>query len=286
MGGQSSQQQQSTQQSQTTPYAPASAGLQSLLAGLNPSIANLNGGPQVQSALSDILTQANSSNPFGANSTTAANTLLGGAGNYGTSNGILTNAYGNTTAGLSPYTSGSALNPATNPALASELNTVNQQVQNTVNPVFSAAGRLGSPANAQAIGQGIALGDTGILQNAAGNQLNALGLAQNAGNSTASGLTSNDVANAGILGSGINSASSAYGNSFLGPLLALQTAMQGNQLPIQNAQSLAGILGGLGSAFGQTNSTGQSNGTAQESGAQQFGQIAGGIGNIGKFLFG
>jgi len=57
-------------------------------------------------------------------------------------------------------------------------------------------------------------------------------------------------------------------------------------LPMQNAGLLSAIYGPLAATFGQTNSTGTQQGTQTESGAQQFGQIAGGIANLGKFLFG
>jgi hypothetical protein len=99
-------------------------------------------------------------------------------------------------------------------------------------------------------------------------------------------LTNADIANSGILGQGINNAGTAYGTQTLGPQLALNAALTGQQLPIQNAQGLAGILGALGGTFGTQTGSGTSTGTQQASGAQQFGQIAGGLANLGKFLWG
>jgi hypothetical protein len=218
----------------------------------------MNGGPDVQNALNQLMQIGNSSNPLGGASMNAAGSLLNGSANYGNATNILNNAYGQTQNALSPFASGNAMDPASNPALAQELANVGTQVQNTVAPQFAAAGRFASPAMAQAEARGITQGSTGILQNAAANQLGAINALQGAAGNTAGGLLGADAANAGILGSGIGAAGTAYGNQTLGPQLALQAALTGNQLPIQNAGALAGILGPIAGMFGQQNGTGSS----------------------------
>jgi len=285
MGGTSSTSNASTQQSQLTPWAPAQAGMQNILSALSPSTSSLGITPQVTQAFGQLEANASNPNPLAAPAMNAGTSLLDGGPNFGQATGILGNTYGTVAGALSPYLSGSALDPATNPALASELDTVDQQVRNTVDPEFAAAGRLGSPANAQAIARGIALGDGGILQNAAANQLGAASALAGAGNAAAGGLGNLDVGNAGILGQGIGAAANAYNAQNLAPQTLLAAALQQAQLPINNAASLMGILSPVAAQFGQQNGSGTSNGTSTMSGAQQFASIGQGLAGLTKFLW-
>lgn len=285
MGGTSTTSNSSTQQSQLTPWAPAQGGIQDILSALSPSTSSLGITPQLTQAFGQLEANAGNPNPLAAPALNAGTTLLNGGANYGQATGILGNTYDTVAGALSPYTSGNAFNPATNPALAAQLNTVSQQVQNTVNPEFAAAGRLGSPANAQAIAQGIALGDGGILQNAATNQLGAASALSGAGNATAANLGNLDVGNAGILGQGIGAAANAYNAQNLGPQALLAAALQQSQLPISNAASLMGILSPVAAQFGQQNGSGTSDGTSTMSGAQQFATIGQGLSGLSKFLW-
>jgi hypothetical protein len=80
-----------------------------------------------------------------------------------------------------------------------------------------------------------------------------------------------------------NSADALAANNY-GATQTLNLEQLRQSLPAQNLGLLAqtGIpIAGLGGT-----KTGTSSGTAEMSGADQFGKIAGGIGNIGKFLFG
>jgi hypothetical protein len=285
MGGTSKQEQSSQQQSQLTPYAPATSGLQGILSALGPSIGNINGTPQLANAFGQLEANASAPNPLAAPAMSADTALLGGGQNYGTASNAVTGGLDAARSALSSYTSGNAFDPASNPALGAQLNAVGQQVQNTVNPVFSAAGRLASPANAQAVAQGITQGSAPILQNAASNQITAGGLLGSLGNSAGNTLGNLDQGQAGILGSGISNAGNAYGAQNLGPQELLSALITQGQLPIQNAGALSGILGPIAAQFGQQNSTGSQQGTSTMSGAQQFGTIAGGIGNLGKLFF-
>ncbi len=298
MGGTSQTTQQQQQQSQLTPWAPAAGQIQGILGGLDPSIANLGGGPGVSSALGQLSSIAGQPNPLGAPALNAAGSQLGGAANYGNATGILNNAYDTTRQSLSPYTTGNAFDPSSNPALRQQLDTVTSDVNNSINPQFAAAGRLFSPDNAQAVARGITQGSTGILQNAAGNQLNAIGQLQGAAGNTAGGLLGADTANAGIQSQGIGNAATAYGTQALGPQAQLNAALMQNQLPIQNAGALTGILGPLAAQFGQQNASGSASGTQTKSPidqalafSQMFGNIFGGsgngaAGNASKLIFG
>ena len=269
MGGKSETTQQSTQQSQLTPWAPAAGQIQGILSGLNPSIGNLSGTPDVNAAYASLIANATNPNPLGGLAMNAATSLLGGGQNHGAASNILNAAYNAATSALSPYTSGNALDPASNPALARELGVVQTDVQNSVDPMFAAAGRLGSPDNYQALARGITQGEAPILQNAASNQLNAINMATGAAGGTASGLLGADTANAGILGQGIGNAATAYGAQNLGPQALLAAALGQQQLPIQNATALMGILGPLAAQFGSQTGKSDTVGTSTLSPAQQ-----------------
>jgi len=285
MGGTSTSTQQSQQQSQLTPWAPAASGLQSVLGALGPSVATLAGTPLENQAFGALEANAQAPNPYAAPVQNATLTQLGGSPSYGAATGILTNGYGATASALAPYTTGSAFDPASNPALGQQLAAVNSEVQNAVNPTFSAAGRLASPANAKAIAQGVAQGDAPILQNAAQNQLQAAGLLSNAGTATATGLGNLDAVNSGILGQGIGNAANAYAVPNLGPQALLAAAQAQQQLPISTAGLLSSIYDQPAAQFGTQ--TGSSSGTSSNtlSGAQQFALLGQGLGNLSKFLW-
>jgi hypothetical protein len=282
MGGKSETTQQTSQQSQLTPWAPAAGQIQGILSGLAPSIGNLAGTPAVNDAYSALIANASNPNPLGPLALGAATSLLGGAPNHGAASNILDAAYDRATSALSPYTSGSALDPASNPALAQQLATVRNDVTGSVNPMFAAAGRLGSPDNYQALARGIAQGEAPILQNAAGNQLNAINMANGAAGGAASGLVGADAANAGILGQGIGNAATAYGAQNLGPQALLAAALGQQQLPLQNASALMGILSPLAAQFGTQTGDSNSVGTSTLSPAQQAWGWMTSLGNLAK----
>ena len=280
MGGTSTTQQSSQQQSQLTPYQPAAGGLQNLLGALGGATQNLGVTPQITSALDQIQANAGGVNPFAAPGQAAVLSQLNGGANYGAATGLVKNGYGTAAGALSPYLSGNAFDPSSNPALGAELGTVSTQVQNAVNPMFAAAGRLGSPANYQAVAQGIAQGDAPILQNAASNQLAAASAAGGLANSAGGILGNLDASNAGILTSALGNASNAFQLANLGPQTQLAAALQQAQLPIQNAATLAGILSPIAAQFGTQNSNGQQQGSSTMSPAQQFATLAGGLASL------
>lgn len=282
MGGKSETTQQTTQQSQLTPWDQASGRIQGILSGLDPSIGNLSGTPGVTAAYNQLAANAQSPNPLGSLALGAGTSLLGGGANYGKASGILGDAYGRAATSLSPYTSGNPFDPASNPALAQQLATVRNDVTSSVNPMFAAAGRLGSPDNYQALARGIAQGESPILQNAASNQLNAINMLDSAADATASGLVGADTANAGILGQGIGNAATAYGAQNLAPQALLSAALGQMQLPIQNATTLLGALSPLAAQFGTQTGNSTSDGTSELSPAQQAWGWMSSLGNLVK----
>jgi hypothetical protein len=228
------------------------------------------------------MANAGNPNPLGPLAMGAATSLLGGGPNYGAASNLLNASYNRATSALSPYTSGSALDPASNPALAQQLATVRQDVANSVNPMFAAAGRLGSPDNYQALARGETQGEGAILQNAAGNQLNAINMANGAAGGAASGLIGADTANAGILGQGIGNAATAYGAQNLAPQALLAAALGQQNLPIQTATALLGALSPLAAQFGTQTGNSTSEGTSTLSPAQQAWGWMNSLGNLVK----
>lgn len=269
MGGTSKSSSDTQSSQQTTPYAPAAAGLQGILGGLNPSIATAGGTPQTAGAFDQLYANAAQGNPYASGIGSATAGQLGGAQNYGNATGILNNAYGNLQSQLSPYTSGNAMDPSSNPALAQQLATVNADVSGQVNPMFAAAGRLASPDNYQALARGITQGSTGILQNAASNQLSAANSVYGAGANTAGGLLGADTANANIQNSGINNTAAALAAPNYGATQALGIANAQQNMPVSNYAQLAGILGPLAGMFGTQTGTSSTQGTQTASPAAQ-----------------
>lgn len=270
MGGTSKSTQQSQQQSQLTPWAPAASGLTDIFGRLAPSIDTLAGTPLTDQAFGALTANAEAPNPYAAPVKGATLAELAGAPNYAHAADLLDRGYGATAAALSPYTSGSALDPASNPALAQELGLVNTDVVNAVNPMFAAAGRLGSPANYQAVARGIAQGSAPILANAASNQISAAGALAGAGTSTAAGLGNLDAGNAGILAQGIANAPAAYAAQNFGPQALLTAALAQQQLPISNAGLLSSIYGQPAAQFGTQTGSSSSTGTQTMSPMQQI----------------
>lgn len=270
MGGTSTSTQQSQQQSRLTPWAPAASGLEGVLGALSPSTTTLAGTPLENQAFAALDANAQAPNPYAAPMQGAALAELAGAPDYANAAGMLTNGYGATASTLAPYTTGSAFDPSTNPALAAELAAVNGQVQNAVNPLFSAAGRLASPANAKAIAQGIAQGDAPILQGAAQNQLTAASALSGAGAATAAGLGNLDAGNAAILSQGLANAPGAYAAQNFGPQALLSAAQAQQQLPISTAGLLSSIYDQPAAQFGTQNASGSTTGTQTMSPMQEL----------------
>jgi hypothetical protein len=282
MSGKSDATQQSSQTSQLTGYAPAMAGVNGVISAMMPSIGNLSGGPLVSTALNQLAGIAQSPNQLGPLAMNAVGSLLGGGANYGAATNTLMDAYGAGRAALSPYLSGSALDPSQNAALGKALSNIQTDVTNSVNPTFAAAGRLGSPDNAMAVARGISQGEAQAYQNAQQNQLQAAGLLNSTAGGTASGLTGADVANAGIQSQGINNAANAYGAQTLGSQALLNVGLTGASLPLTFGQQLMSIFAQPAATFGQNTGNSNTDSTQTMSPAQE----AMGFGNMIANLIG
>ena len=280
MGGQSSSTQ--TQQSQTAPWEAAQPMLQGILGQLSPLIQNSGLSPAESGAIDQLSANAAQGNPYASQiSSFAGNLLNGGGANAQAPN--LQSGLSTLQSQLTPYANGSMV--GNNPALAAQLAQIASETTNQVNGQFAAAGRDLSGMNQQTLARGIAQGEAPVIagqynQDVA-NQLNAANSLYGAQNSTSgllSGLNQQALANQQ---QGVASSQDALNAQNYAPQQQLALAQQAQQIPAQNLALLAQIgvpIAGLGSQ-----SSGATQNTQQMSGAQQFSDLAGGIGNLLKY---
>ena len=261
-----------------------SSDLSSILGQLNPLIQNSGLNPTESGAINQLSQNAAQGNPYASQISSFAGNMLNGGG--------ATQQAPNLQSGLStpaepaqqPYANGSMI--GNNPALAAQLAQIASDTTNQVNGQFAAAGRDMSGMNQQTLARGIAQGEAPVIagqynQDVA-NQLSAANSLYGAQNSTSgllSGLNQQGLANQQ---QGVASSQDALNAQNYTPQQQLALAQLAQSIPAQNLGLLAQIgvpIAGLGSQ-----STGQSQGTQTESGAQQFGQIASGLGSIFKFM--
>ena len=281
MGGQSSSTQ--TQQSQTAPWEAAQPMLQSILGQIGTGLNNAGLTSAETGALNQLSQNASQGNPYAGQIGGYAQSLLNGGGANAQTGNVQGNL-GTFQSQLTPYASGSMI--GNNPALAAQLAQIQADVGNSVNGQFAAAGRDFSGANQTAYGRGVAAGVAPVIaaqynQDVA-NQINAANALYNAGNTTAGTLSGMQQNYLGNQGQGVAAAQSALDAQNYGANATLAAEAQRRGIPVQALGLLAQIgvpVAGLGSQ-----SNGTTTGTRQMSGAEQFGTIAGGIGNILKYM--
>jgi len=281
MGGQSSSTQ--TQQSQTTPWVAAQPMLQGILAQLNTGLNNTGLTAAETGAINTLESNAAKGNPYAGQIGDYTQSLLNGGGAEAQAGNLRDNldAFRGQ---LTPYANGSMV--GNNPALTAQLAQIRDDVANSVNGQFAAAGRDLSGANLMAYGRGVAAGQAPVIaaqynQDVA-NQIAAANTIYNAGNTTAgalSGLRQNYLANQG---QGLTAAQSALDAQNYGANATLAAEAQRRGIPVQALGLLAQIGVPIAQLGNQTSGT--STKTEQMSGADQFSKIAGGISNlVGSF---
>src|SRR5262249_22090324 len=141
------------------------------------------------------------------------------------------------------YANGSMI--GNNPALAAQLAQIRDDVGNSVNGQFAAAGRDLSGANLMAYGRGVAAGQAPVIaaqyNQDVTNQIAAAHALYNAGNTTAgalSGLQQNYLANQG---QGAAATQSALDAKNYGANTALAAEAQRRGIPLQTLGLLANI---------------------------------------------
>lgn len=284
MGGESKQSQQTS--SVSNPWEPAQGALKGILGQLDPLIANSGLSSASSGAIDQLQQSANAGNPYAGQIDSFTQNLLNGGGANAQS-GALQGGLDQYKQQMAQYADPnySSLN---DPNLKAALAQIQSDVGNGVNSQFAAAGRDMSGANQQAYGRGVSAAqaplilnqfnqDRSLQQNAAGSLYGA----QNTTSGLLSGMNQQGLTNQQ---QGVTNSADALAAKNYGATQTLNLEQLKQSLPAQTLGLLAQIgipIAGLG---GQTSGT--STGTNQMSGADQFGKIAGGIGNIGKFLFG
>jgi len=277
MGGQSSSTQ--TQQSQTAPWEAAQPMLRGILAQLGTGLGNTGLTAAETGALDQLSQNASRGNPYSGQIGGYAQSLLNGGGAHAQAGNVQGNL-GAFRDQLTPYASGSMI--GNNPALAAQLAQIRDDVGNSVNSQFAAAGRDFSGAHQMAYGRGVAAATAPVIaaqynQDVA-NQINAANALYNAGNTTAntlSGMQQNYLANQG---QGAAAAQSALDAQNYGANATLAAEAQRRGIPVQALSMLAQIgvpIAGLGSQ-----SHGTTTRTQEMAGADQFSKIAGGVSNL------
>jgi hypothetical protein len=284
MGGKSEQTQ--TQSSTTNPWEPAQGALKGILGQLNSYVPQAGATGLQGNAIDQINANNARFSSYAPSITGITNELLAGGGAMNQAGAINQN-YLDYQKATQPLASNTNYDPMQTPGIGDQLAALKDDISQSVNGQFAAAGRDFSGYNQKALGRGISAGLAPVLtsqynQNVQ-NQQGAAGNLYNAGNTNAgllSGLQQQSLANKGAgissIGAGLD-ASNAAANS------TLAAEAQRLNIPLQNLGLLAQIgvpIAGLG---GQ--STGTSNTQNQMSGVQQFMGIANGVGGLFKSFF-
>jgi hypothetical protein len=278
MGGTSKSSQTQTQS--LAPYDPANPALQGILGGLTGLVPQAGLSGTASNALDTVVKNANTATgQFSPAITSGTIGLLNGGGATANDAAIKQN--------LADYkgllsSTASGANIGNNPALKAQLDQITTDVTNQTNGAWAAAGRDGSPGNAQALARGVASGVAPVIAaqyNAdADRALGAAGAIYGAGNTTYGLLNgTNATANQNFT-NGVGTAGAAIDASNYGANAALQAEAQRFGIPASQYATLLGSIAPIAAQFGTQ--TGHSEGEQQMSGAQQFAMIANGIGSL------
>jgi hypothetical protein len=281
MGGKSTTDTTQVQNSTSAPWAASQPFLNGLLGQLSGSLGTTGlSGPE-SSALGTIETNASNASQFNPQLTSLVSNLFAG----GNANAQVGNIQSNLDAYksfLTPMANGSMV--GSNPALRSQLDTIANDVSTNVNGQFAAAGRDASGLNQQTLARGIAQGEAPVIANQYNqdrqNQLDAATALYGAGNTTAgllSGWNQQALANQQA-GAALAPAAFNAQNAGANAILAAEAQRRG--IPVQALGLLASIGVPIARLGSQSSGINVGHGENQMSGAQQFSEIAKGVGGL------
>jgi hypothetical protein len=283
MGGSPTTTQNTQQQSTTNPWAPAAPVLNGILGQLGGAVGNAGLSPDETAAFGQLTANAQAGNPYAPAIGNTANTLLAGGGPD--RSGYLANAYGTLQNQLTPWASGAMADPTRNPVLAQQLGVMQNDVTNSINQQFAAAGRDLSPDNSQAVARGIMQGAAPLLANAQQQGLNAAGTLFNAGSTTGAGLSALDQTSLANQQAGVNAANAALTAQNWGPTQLINLAQQQYGIPLQNLAQISGIADPMAQQFATTSSNGTTTSQTQVPAWQQYlGAALAAAGTAAKFV--
>lgn len=287
MGGTSES--KTTQSSQLAPYSPATGTLNGLLGSLGSLAGSAGSLSQGQSgALNQVISNSNGQPNYAPQIQSGTYGLLNGGG-ANNNNGALTSNLASYNSNIGNIANGSMVGK--NTALQGQLDTMSQDITNQINPMWAAAGRDGSPGNAQALARGIAQAEAPVIaaqyNQDVQNQLAASGALYGAGNSTYGMLNQNQAQANQNFQNGVGTISAGLNAENAAPTAALNASNQFFNLPTSQLTTLLGAVSPVAAQFGTQNS--QSDTQSQMSGAQQFALLMSGLGNLmpkGNISFG
>jgi hypothetical protein len=279
MGGSSSS--STTQSSTLSPYGAASGSLNGILSGINnlvPSAGTLSSGQQ--GAIDKVVANSNGQPNYNPAISSGTTGLLNGGGAQ-SNDGAISSNLGMLQNGIVGQTASGA-NIGNNTALKAQLDTAAADTSQAINSSWAAAGRDGSPGNAQAVARGVAQAQAPIIaaqyNTDTSNALNAANTLYNSGNTTYGMLNSNQAAANTNFTNGIGAVSSGLEAENAAPTATINALAQQFNIPASQLSTLLGTISPVAAQFGTQNGT--SDTTSQMSGAQQFATILSGIGSI------
>lgn len=279
MGGKSSS--STTQTASLTPYAPAAGAMSGLLSG----ISNLSGSagtlsPEMSAVLDKVVSNSNSQPNYNPLISSGTLGLLNGGGAQSNDAAIKSNL-GMLSGGIIGQTA-TGSNIGNNTALQKQLDTMGADISNNINSAWAAAGRDGSPGNAQAVARGVAQAQAPVIaaqyNTDTANALNAAGTIYNAGNTTYGLLNGTQAAANSNFTNGIGAVSEGLKAENAAPTAAINALAQRFNIPASQLTTLLGAVSPVAAQFGTSNAS--SNTENQMSGAQQFALLTSGISSL------
>lgn len=267
---------QQTQSSVTTPYAAAQPLLQGLIDKYGKANTDVTGAQT--SALDNLSSGASAIPNFGSQGASAVGDFFGA--NTTPQVGMLSDAYKSLQGNIGGTASGAELDPYSTPGFADSLKTLTNDITNQVKGVYAGAGRdpSGAGSFAGSLGRGLTQGEAPVIaaqynQNK-GNQLAAANTLYGAGNTTAGGITAQQMAELTAQGQGLgllpqlSAAYTAPGQAQVGAANAQYSQPYANLLQLLQPGAALGAMGS------QSTGTGTSTTTQPQS---TFGNILGGL---------
>lgn len=265
--------------SSSSPWAAAQPEVNGLLGKLQTLIPNSGTTPAQQTAIDQLTANGEAGNPYAPAVGSVATNLLNGGGAT-SQNPALESNLATYRAETNPLASNTNYNPMSTPGFADALTANNTNIENAVNSQFAAAGRSNSGMNAEALAQGLALGDAPTIAaqyNAnVANQQNAAQNEYGAGNTTSSAITGNNQLGNTNAEAGIGASNDALTAKNWGPQSVIAAQELGQEIPAQNLGTLVQM--GIPLAELGTNTSGTSTTTMTPSLLQALGQLGGAIG--------
>lgn len=285
--GTSSATQSTATKSKTNPWEPTESGLKNIVGGINGQVQNYQPTAAENTALDQIMGNAQKGNPFSGQITSLANDLFSGGQDR---TGIANDAYANYQKQSQPYLDAGYLDPASNPAFKNYLDTTANDIQSRVNGMFAGAGRDLSGANLQTLSRGITEGTAPIFANQynqnVATQRGVMDNLYNAGNQTTGVLSGLDQTALGNRAQGVGAAAESLGAENYGSNAVLAAEAQRRGLPLSNLQNLSSLLLPIAGAGGQSSGTSTSVGTQTMSPIQQAMGLTSVASNFGKGVTG